>query len=106
MLSTLLKKSKRNNHNQCFKANMNNIKNSWKGIKSIITVKNTSSDFPKSLSSNGSTVTNQVEISNIYNSYVKTIADKAKVSMNYSHKHFSDFLKDKKPKLLFSKSNR
>ena len=43
--STLLKKSKRNDYNQYFKANMNNIKNTWKGIKSIITVKNLSSDI-------------------------------------------------------------
>ena len=33
---------------------MNNIKNNWKGIKSILTINNTSSDFPKCLSSNGS----------------------------------------------------
>ena len=58
MLSTLNKKSKTNYYNQYFKANMNNIKNTWKGIKSIITIKNTSSDFPKCLSSNGSTFTN------------------------------------------------
>ena len=45
MLSTLLKKSKTNNYNQNFKANMNNIKNTWKGIKSIIAIKNLSSDI-------------------------------------------------------------
>ena len=27
---------------------MNNIKNTWKGIRSIITIKNLSSDIPKS----------------------------------------------------------
>ena len=41
MLSTLLKKSKIGYHNQYFEANMNNIKNTWKGIKSILTIKNT-----------------------------------------------------------------
>ena len=49
MLSTLLKKRKSNYYNQYFRANMNNIKNSWKGIKSIITIKNLSSDVPKSI---------------------------------------------------------
>ena len=49
MLSTLLKKGKTNYYNQYFEANMNNTKNNWKGIKSIITIKNTSSDFPKSV---------------------------------------------------------
>ena len=37
---------------------MDNIQNTWKGIKSIITIKNPSSDIPKSLSPNGSTNTN------------------------------------------------
>ena len=51
MLSTLLKKIKTNYYNQYFKVNMKNIKNIWKGIKSIINIKNLSSDIPKSLSS-------------------------------------------------------
>ena len=80
---------------------MNNIKNTWKGIKSILTIKNTSSDFSKCLSSNGSTFTNQVEISNIFNNYFASIAEKAKVNINYSHKHFSDFLKDKNQNFFF-----
>ena len=55
---------------------MNNIKNTWKGIKSIITIKNLSSDIPTSLYSNGSTITNQVEVSNVFNNYFATIAEK------------------------------
>ena len=64
---------------------MNNIKYTWKRIKSIITIKNTTSDFRKYLSPNGSTFTNQVEISNIFNNYFASIAEKSKVSINYSH---------------------
>ena len=48
MLSTLLKKSKSNYYKKYFRANMNNIKNTWRGIKSIITIKNLSSDIAKS----------------------------------------------------------
>ena len=66
MLSTLLKKRKSNYYNQYFRANMNNIKNTWKRIKSITTTENLSSDIPKSLSHNGSTITNKVEISNYF----------------------------------------
>ena len=40
MLSTLFKKSKSNYYKKYFRANMNNIKNTWKGTKSIITIKN------------------------------------------------------------------
>ena len=101
MLFTLLKKAKQNYYNQYFEANMNNIKNTWKGVKSILTIKNTSSNFPKCLSSNGSTFTNQAEISNIFNNYFASIAENTKLNINYSHKHFSDFLKDKNQNSFF-----
>ena len=95
MLSTLLKKSKTNYYNQYFKANMNNIKNTWKGIKSIITIKNLSSDIIKCFSSDGATITNQVEISNVFNNYFATVAEKTEENINPSHKHFSHFLKNR-----------
>ena len=101
MLSALLKKSKTNYYNQYFKANMNNIKNTWKGIKSIINIKNLSSDISKSLSSNGSTITNQVEISNVFNKYFATIAEETKENINPSHKHFSHFLKNRRHNSFF-----
>ena len=88
MLSTLLEKSKTDYYNQYFEAHMDNIKNAWKVIKSILTIKNTSSDFPKCLSSNGSAFTNQVEISNIFNNYFASIAEKTKVSINTHRKTF------------------
>ena len=40
MVSTLFRKSKTNYYHQYFKLNMNNIKNIWERIKSIITIKN------------------------------------------------------------------
>ena len=40
---------------------MNDIKSTWKGIKSIITIKSFYSDIPKSLFCNGSTITIKVE---------------------------------------------
>ena len=53
---------------------MNNIKNTWKGIKSITAIKNLSSDIPKSLSCKGSIIINKVQISNIFNNYFATTA--------------------------------
>ena len=74
---------------------MNNIKNTWNGIKSIITTTNLSSDIPKSLSSNGSTISNQVEISNVFDNYFAAIAEKTKENINPSHKYFSHLLKNR-----------
>ena len=64
-----------------------------KGIKCIITIKNFCSDIPKSLSYNGSTITNQGKISNVFNNYFATIVGKTKESISPSQQNFSDFLK-------------
>ena len=86
---------------------MNNIENTWKGIKFIITITNLSSDIPKSLSSNSATITKQVEISNVFNNYFAVIPEKAKQSINPLHKHFSDFLKNRHQNSFFlSPSNK
>ena len=61
---------------------MNSIESTWKGIKSIITLKNISSDIPKSLSFNGSNITNQVEIPDVFNNYFVAIAEKTKENIN------------------------
>ena len=74
----MLSKSKANYCNQYFKANMNITKNTWKGIKPIITIKNLSSDIPKNLSPSGFTITTQEEISNWFINYFATIAEKRK----------------------------
>ena len=95
MLSTIFKQSKTNYYNHYFEANWNSIKNTWKGIKSILNIKNTSADIPKTLTVDGTTISNPMEISNIFNNYFSSIASKIKLNISFSHKHFSDFLKNR-----------
>ena len=95
MLSTILKQSKTNYYNHYFEANWNSIKNTWKGIKSILNIKNISAPFHKTLTVNGTTISNAMEISNIFNNYFSSIASKTKLNVSFSHKHFSDFLKNR-----------
>ena len=40
LISFLLKRNKQNYYKKYFESNLNNSKNTWKGIKSIITMKN------------------------------------------------------------------
>ena len=81
---------------------MNNVKNTWKGIKSNITILNLSSDIPKSISSSGSIIINKLETSNVINNYFATIAEKkAKENINHSLKHFSEFLKNRTQNSFF-----
>ena len=93
MLSTILKQSKTNYYNHYFETNWNSIKNTGKGIKSILNVKNISADIPKSL--DGTTVSNPKAISSIFNNYFFSIANKIRLNILFSHKHFSDFLKNR-----------
>ena len=95
MLSTILKQSKTNYYNHYFETNWNSIKNTWKGLKSILNIKNISADIPKTLTVDGTTISNPMEISNIFNNYFSSIATKTKLNISFSHKHFSDFLKNR-----------
>ena len=68
-----MKKSKQAYYNKYFETNWNNIKSTWKGIKSLISLKSVPSSAPTMLSCNGN-----------------TIAETTKDTLEYSHKHFSD----------------
>ena len=57
---------------------MNNSNNTWKGMKSIKTMKNVISTVPRTLSHGENTVTNLCEIANIFNKYFASVADTAK----------------------------
>ena len=92
LLSTLMKKSKQAYYDRYFEKNWKNI-NTWKGIKSFIFLKIVASSIPTVLSlDNGDTITNPYDIANTFNNYFAFIAETAKQSIKYTHKHFSDYL--------------
>ena len=95
MLSAILNQSKTNYYNHYFETNWNSIKNTWKGLKSILNIKNISPEIPKTLTVDGTTISNPMEISNIFNNYFSSIATKTKLNISFSQKHFSDFLKNR-----------
>ena len=95
MLSTILKQSKTNYYNYYFETNWNSITNTWKGLKSILNIKNISAEIPTTLTVDGTTISNPMKISNIFNNYFSSIATKTKLDISFSHKHFSDFLKNR-----------
>ena len=58
-LSTLMKKSKQVYYDRYFEKKWYNIKNTWKGIKSLISLKTVAPSIPTVLSlGNGDTITN------------------------------------------------
>ena len=76
-----------NYYNHYFKTNWDNIKNTWKGIKSILNINNNQSNIAKILVSNDTTNLEAIEIANICNNFFTSIAAKTKESIKYSHKH-------------------
>ena len=82
LLYTLRKKSKQDYYDKCFERNWNNIKNTWKGIKSPISLKTVASNVPTVLSlDNGDTITNPYDIANTFNNYFASIAETTKISI-------------------------
>ena len=95
MLSAILKQSKTNCYNHYFETNWNRIKNTWKGLKFILNVKNNSAEILKTLTVDGTTISNLMEISNIFNYYFSSIASKMKLNISFSCNYFKDFLKNR-----------
>ena len=92
LLSTLMKKSKQNYYEQFFKNNLNNLKNIWKGIRSLIAIKHSPASNIHILTHKGATVTDSLHIANIFNDHFSSIAEKAKANIKFSNKSFQDFL--------------
>ena len=78
-------------------------KNTWKRIKSLISLKTVAFGVPTALSSldNGDTITNPYDIANTFNNYFASKAETTKKSIKYTHKHFSDYLSNESDSTIF-----
>ena len=74
-----------NYYNHYFKTNWDNIKYTWKGMKSILNINNTHSNIPETLVSNDTTSAEPTETANIVNNVSTSIAAKTKESIKYYH---------------------
>ena len=71
-----MKRSKQNYYSKYFESNLTNIKNTWKGIKSIISMRRSSSINPTLLTFQNETIDNPKRTANIFNNYFSTIGKK------------------------------
>ena len=93
LLSTLMKKTnKQNYYERFFKNKLNNLKNIWKDIRSLIAVKDSSASNIHMLTHKGATVTDPLRIANIFNDYLSSTAKKTKAYIRFSNKSFQGFL--------------
>ena len=105
-----MKKSKQAAYDKYFERYWNNIKNKWKGIKSLISPKIVASSVLTLLLSldnqryyNSDTITNLYDIAKTFNNYFASIVEttKKKKKKKNSHKHFSDYLSNESSCTMF-----
>ena len=79
-----MKKSKHACYDKYFERNLNNIKNTWKGVKSFISLKTVASHVPTVLSIDDvDTITNPYDTANTFNNYLASMAETMKKSIKY-----------------------
>ena len=101
LLSMLIKKSKQNYYERFFRNKLKNVKNMWKGIRSLIAIKNLSTSNISMQKHKGTTVTDPLHIANIFNDYFSSITEKTKVNIKFSNKSFQNFLHHPNEESLF-----
>ena len=75
-----MRKSEQAYYDKYFENNWNNIKNTWKEIKSLISLKTVASSVPTVLSlDNSDTITNLHDIVNTFNNYFASIVETTKM---------------------------
>ena len=74
-----MKKSKQAYYDKYFERNWNNIRNTWKGTKSLFSQKTVASSVPTVLSlDNGDTITSPYDIANTFNNNFASITETTK----------------------------
>ena len=89
LLSTLMKQSKQIYYTKYFENNWNNTKNTWNGIKTIISIKSITTTVPHSIEFNSRTVTDPTAMSNVFNTYFTSIAKKTNSNIKFLPKHYT-----------------
>ena len=93
MLVTLIRKSKQNYFNKYLSDNIKTLRETWKGIKNIIQMKNNTDSLPTCILNNGFSITDPTQIANSFNNYFSSIGETLQSKIYSSHTHFLKYLK-------------
>ena len=81
MLAMLLERSKHTYFSPCFQNHID-LKNTWKGIKRIISLIDSTSTIPSTIIEYNISLTNPKDITHIFNNYFYNVATDIKSSIN------------------------
>ena len=93
MLISLMRKSKEIHFKNFFVINTKNLREVWKGIKSIIQTKNRGESIPTCVLDNGSSITDPTLIADKFNFYFTSIVNDIKLKIHSSHTNLYKYLK-------------
>ena len=85
-----MEKSKQNCSTKYFESKIKSFKNIWKGIKSIISLKNCTSSSPNLLNLNNKLTSDPLKIANVFNNYFSSIEEKTQSKIRLSNKNYTD----------------
>ena len=93
LLSTLLKRAKEKYFTNFFNENIKDIKKTWKGIKTLVSMKQKNNDAPSSfITKDEKYINGLVSIANTFNNFFTSVADTVHSKIKFSNKLFSNFL--------------
>ncbi len=95
LLKKLIAKSKSNYYNSYFKNNQSNIKNIWKGIKSIIALKPFKSSVPSKIIVDNSELTDSKSIADAFNNHFINVSRKLTSTIPSSNRSPLSFMQTK-----------
>ena len=98
LFSIFLKESKQIFYTKYFESNWSNIRNTWKRIKTITSIKNITTVIPHSTEFNNRTIIDSTAMSNVFNNYFISIAERTikyqiftqtlyRLPIQYKHKY-------------------
>ena len=90
-----MKRSKQSYFTKYFKRNLKNIKNIWKEIKIITSMRNSSSITPTLVLFQNITIGYPVKITIIFNNFFSTIGEKTLARIKYLYKGYTVYLTNK-----------
>ena len=85
------KKLEKKYYKEFLKNNKNHMKNTWKGIRNLISCKQSASTNTHLLSQDSEIVTNPKKIANIFSNYFSE-QQKTKAKIGFSNESFDEFL--------------
>ena len=91
-LATLLKISKHTYFSYFFQNRINDLKNTCKGIKGIISLKDSSATVPSTITEGNNSFTNPKDIADAFDNYFSKVATGIQSSIKHSRNKFFDFL--------------